>query len=49
MSPGRYPRSRPFWGGCVKRKGVWQLLGLLVFVAVVSFVLGYFVMIRFVL
>jgi len=33
----------------VKRKGTWQLLGLLVCVAVVSFVLGYFVMIRFIL
>jgi len=33
----------------VKRKALWRLLGLLVFVAVVSFVLGYFVMIRFIL
>ena len=41
--------SRRFWGGWVKRKGLWQLLGLLVFVAVVSFILGYVVMIRFIL
>jgi len=33
----------------VKRKGVWQLLALLVVVAAVSFVLGYVVMIRFIL
>jgi hypothetical protein len=33
----------------VKRKGVWQLLALLIVVAVVSYVLGYFMMIRFVL
>jgi len=33
----------------VKRRGVWRLLFSLVFVAVVSFVLGYIVMIRFIL
>jgi hypothetical protein len=33
----------------VKRKGVWQLLALLIVVAVASFVLGYVVMIRFIL
>jgi len=33
----------------VKRKGVWQLVALLVVVAVTSFVLGYVVMIRFIL
>jgi len=33
----------------VKRKGLWQLLGLLIVVAVASFVLGYFMMIRFIL
>jgi len=33
----------------VKHKGAWQLTGLLVVVAVVSFVLGYFMMIRFIL
>jgi hypothetical protein len=32
----------------VKLKGAWQLIGLLVLVAVVSFVAGYFVMIRFI-
>jgi hypothetical protein len=33
----------------VKRKGVWQLLALLVVVAAATFVLGYVVMIRFIL
>lgn len=33
----------------MKRKGVWQLLALLMVVAVTSFVLGYIVMIRFIL
>jgi len=33
----------------VKSKGVWQLLALLIVVAVASFVLGYVVMIRFIL
>jgi len=33
----------------VKRKGVWQLLALLIVVAAASFVLGYVVMIRFIL
>lgn len=33
----------------MKHKGLWQLLGLLVFVAVASFTLGYVVMIRFIL
>jgi uncharacterized membrane protein len=32
----------------VKHKGAWQLIGLLALVAVVSFVAGYFVMIRFI-
>jgi uncharacterized membrane protein len=32
----------------VKLKGAWQLIGLLALVAVVSFVAGYFVMIRFI-
>jgi hypothetical protein len=32
----------------VKRRGVWWLMSLLVFVAVVSFVLGYVAMIRFI-
>ena len=36
-------------GGCVKHKGMWQLLALLIVVAVTSFVLGYVVMIRFIL
>ena len=39
---------RPLWGGCVKRSGVRRLLFFLVLVAVVSFVLGYIVMIRFI-
>jgi hypothetical protein len=33
----------------VRHKGVWQLAGLLAVVAVASFVLGYFVVIRFIL
>jgi hypothetical protein len=32
----------------VKHKGAWQLIVLLAVVAVVSFVAGYFVMIRFI-
>jgi len=32
----------------VRHKGAWQLIALLVVVAVVSFVTGYFVMIRFI-
>jgi hypothetical protein len=32
----------------VKYKGAWQLIVLLAVVAVVSFVAGYFVMIRFI-
>jgi hypothetical protein len=32
----------------VKHKGAWQLIGFLVVVAVVSFVAGYFVMVRFI-
>jgi len=32
----------------VKHKGAWQLIGLLVVIAVISFVAGYFVMIRFI-
>jgi hypothetical protein len=32
----------------VKHKGAWQLIGLLLMVAVVSFVAGYFVMVRFI-
>jgi hypothetical protein len=32
----------------VKHKGAWQLIGLLMVVAVVSFVAGYFLMIRFI-
>ena len=36
-------------GGCVKHKGMWHLLALLIVVAVTSFVLGYVVMIRFIL
>ena len=49
MSRGRSRPSRPFCGGCVKRKGAWQLAALLIVVAAVSFVLGYVVMIRFIL
>jgi len=33
----------------VKLRGAWQLGGLLVVIAVASFVLGYFVVIRFIL
>jgi hypothetical protein len=33
----------------VKRKGVWQLLALLVVVATTALVLGYVMMIRFIL
>jgi hypothetical protein len=32
----------------VKHRGVWWLMSLLAFVAVVSFVLGYVAMIRFI-
>jgi len=32
----------------VKRRGVWQLVGLLAVVAIASFVVGYFLMIRFI-
>jgi hypothetical protein len=32
----------------VKRKGAWQLVALLVVVAVVAFVAGYYVMMRFI-
>jgi len=32
----------------VRNRGVWQLAGLLAVVAVASFVVGYFVMIRFI-
>jgi uncharacterized membrane protein len=32
----------------VRRRGVWQLVGLLAVVAVVSFVIGYLVVIRFI-
>jgi uncharacterized membrane protein len=32
----------------VRNKGVWQLVGLLAVVAAVSFVIGYFVVIRFI-
>ena len=49
MLRGRCPLWRPSCGGCVKRRGAWRLVGLLVFVAVVSFFLGYIVMIRFIL
>jgi len=33
----------------VKRKGVWQLLAVVVMVAATAFVLGYVVMVRFIL
>jgi hypothetical protein len=33
----------------VKRKGVWQMMALLIVVAVASFILGYVAMIRFIL
>jgi hypothetical protein len=33
----------------MKRKGAWQLLALLIVVAGASFILGYVVMIRFIL
>ena len=39
----------PSSGGCVKNSGVWKLAGLLFVVAAVSFVVGYFAMIRFIL
>jgi uncharacterized membrane protein len=32
----------------VRNRGVWQLVGLLAVVAVACFVVGYFVMIRFI-
>jgi hypothetical protein len=32
----------------MKHKGAWQLIGFLLVVAVVSFVAGYFVMVRFI-
>jgi len=32
----------------VKRRGAWQFIILLVVIAVISFVAGYFVMIRFI-
>jgi len=32
----------------VRRRGVWQLVGLLVVVAFASFVIGYLVVIRFI-
>lgn len=41
-------RPRPWCGGCVTSGGVWRLVGLLLLVAVVSFVLGYTVMVRFI-
>ena len=37
-----------YCGGCVKHKGAWQLIGLMLVIAVVSFVAGYFVMVRFI-
>jgi hypothetical protein len=33
----------------VKRSGAWKLAGLLIVVAVASFALGYFMMLRFIL
>jgi len=33
----------------VRHRGAWQLIGFLLVVAVVSFLAGYFVMIRFIL
>ena len=33
----------------MKRKGVWQMMALLIVVAVASFILGYVAMIRFIL
>jgi hypothetical protein len=33
----------------MRHKGAWQLIGLLLVVAVVSFLAGYYVMIRFIL
>ena len=39
----------PSSGGCVKNSGVWKLAGLLLVIAAVSFVAGYFAMIRFIL
>jgi len=33
----------------VKNSGVWKLVGLLFAIAVASFVLGYFMMMRFIL
>jgi len=33
----------------VKNSGVWKLVGLLLAIAVASFVLGYFMMMRFIL
>jgi len=32
----------------MKHKGAWQLIALLVVVAVISFAAGYFVMVRFI-
>ena len=44
----RSPLRPRYCGGCVKRKGARRLIALLIVVAVVSFVAGYFVMIRFI-
>ena len=48
MSQAPSPPRPRYCGGCVKRKGAWQLISLLLVVAVVSFLAGYFVMIRFI-
>ena len=43
------PPRPQYCGGCMRHKGAWQLIGLLLVVAVVSFLAGYYVMIRFIL
>ena len=48
MSRGPSPQRPRYCGGCVQRKGAWQFIILLLVIAVVSFVAGYFVMIRFI-
>jgi hypothetical protein len=45
---GRSGRRRRYCGGSVTSGVIWRLVGLLVFVAVACFVLGYVVMVRFI-